>query len=205
MKKILSVLLFLLSSKMAIAKDYGIAGNTYEIREKNFLQEIQEKLQEAKRNGKLAKFQESVKKKIENDVKNPRPVSGISKAVIAREWIFDPSTSFPHDMRDQKGEVFYKAHTRVNPLDYTSLSKVIIFIDGSDEKQVKWALSQRKLLKKPTKIILVAGPIDELMQKNNVRLYFDQNGIQTSKLNIKAVPAIVEQAGKMLRIREVPL
>ena len=62
MKKTLSVLLFLLFSEMAFAKDLGIHGVTFEIREKNLLEEIQEKLQEAKKDGRLDKFQNSVKK-----------------------------------------------------------------------------------------------------------------------------------------------
>jgi conjugal transfer pilus assembly protein TraW len=36
-----------------------------------------------------------------------------------------------------------------------------------------------------------------------VRFYFDQNGNLTRKFEIKSVPAIVEQEGKMLKISEV--
>jgi conjugal transfer pilus assembly protein TraW len=43
------------------------------------------------------------------------------------------------------------------------------------------------------------------MRTKKVRLYFDQGGGLTSKFNIKAVPAVVEQEGKMLKVREVAL
>ena len=43
------------------------------------------------------------------------------------------------------------------------------------------------------------------MRTRKVRLYFDQGGNLTNKFGIKAVPAVVEQEGKMLKVREVAL
>ena len=93
----------------------------------------------------------------------------------------------------------------MNPLDYISMTQALIFIDGTDETQVKWALKQHKQLKSKAKIILIRGRIIDLMRTKKVRLYFDQGGSLTSKFNIKAVPAVVEQEGKMLKVREVAL
>ncbi len=205
MKKTLSVLLFLLFSEMALAKDLGIHGVTYEIKEKNLLEEIQEKLQEAKKDGRLDKFQNNVKKQMLDQVNNPKPVSGIVKATQDREWIFDPSVSWPDDLKDQNGKVFYRAGTKVNPLDKISLTKALIFIDGGDEEQVNWAIDQHKSRKGKVKIILVKGRVLDLMRTRKVRLYFDQNGVLTKKFSIHAVPAFVEQDGKMLRVKEVSI
>ena len=205
MKKTLSVLLFLLFSEMALAKDLGIHGVTFEIREKNLLDEIQEKLQEAKKDGRLDKFQNSVKKQTLDQVNNPKAVAGITKATESREWIFDPSISWPDDLRDQNGKVFYRAGTKVNPLDKISLTRALIFIDGSDEEQVDWALKQYSSRKGKAKIILVKGRIIDLMRTKKVRLYFDQNGLLTKKFSIRAVPAFVEQEGKMLKVKEVAI
>lgn len=206
MRKILSVLLLLLfSSKAVVAKDYGIQGVTYEIREKDFLKELQEKLQEAQKNGKLAKFQDDVKKQMMGAVNSPKAVEGITKATFAREWYFDPSVSRSTDLADQNGQVFYRAGTKVNPLDYVSFTKTLIFIDGDDASQVKWAIAQNKIKKSKTKIILVKGRVIDLMRQNKIRLYFDQKGTLTTKFGIKAVPATVAQEGKMLKVMEVPL
>lgn len=205
MKKTLLVLLFLLSSKMAIAKDLGIHGNTYPITEKNLLEEIQEKLQEAKKDGRLEKFQDGVKKDMFSRANNPESVKGIVKAVSDREWLFDPSVSLPEDLKDQNGRVFYKAGTKVNPLDKVSLTRTLLFIDGDDKSQVVWALDQHRRRKGRAKIILVKGKIIDLMRKNKVRFYFDQGGLFVRKFSIKAVPAFIEQQGKMLKIKEVAL
>jgi conjugal transfer pilus assembly protein TraW len=205
MLKTLLALLLLLSSNIAVAKDYGIQGVTYEITEKDFLKELQEKLQEAQKSGKLAKFQDDVKKQMISSVNSPKAVEGITKATFAREWYFDPSVSKPTDLADQNGQVFYRAGTKVNPLDYMSFTKTLIFIDGDDEAQVRWALEQNKIKKSKTKIILVRGRVIDLMRQKKVRLYFDQQGTLTTKFGIKAVPATVAQEGKMLKVMEVPL
>ena len=205
MKKTLSVLLFLLCSEIAFAKDLGIIGVTFEIREKNLLEEIQEKLQEAKKDGRLDKFQNGVKKQMLDQVNNPKPIVGITRATENRDWIFDPSVSWPDDLKDQNGKVFYRAGTKVNPLDKISLTKALIFIDGSDEEQVAWALNQHKTRKGRVKIILVKGKIIELMRTKKVRFYFDQNGLLVKKFSIRAVPAFVVQEGKSLKIKEVAL
>lgn len=205
MKKTLSVLLFLLFSKMAVAKDYGIQGTTYEITEKDFLQDIKERLLKAQKEGKLQKFQSDVKNRMVASIKRPKAIDGIAKATLPRDWLFDPSVFRTDDLRDQNGQVFYRAGTKVNPLDYVSLTKILIFIDGDDPAQISWALKLNKERKSKAKIILINGSIIELMREKKVRLYFDQGGKLTSKFGIKAVPATVEQEGKMLRVKEVPL
>ena len=43
------------------------------------------------------------------------------------------------------------------------------------------------------------------MRVKKVRLYFDQNGLLTKKFSIRAVPAFVEQEGKILKVREVAI
>ncbi len=192
----------------ANAKDFGIQGNTYEVIEIDLLKQITAKLQELKANGKLDKIQSDIKQKMINSVNNPKPVAGITKTAIAKDWLYDPSVSLNHNLYDQRGRAFYIAGTKVNPLDKISLSRTLIFIDGSDEVQVKWALKKYRNLgnqNKLAKIILVKGAIIELMNQSKARLYFDQNGVITGKFGIGHVPATVEQEGKMLRIREVVL
>ena len=43
----------------------------------------------------------------------------------------------------------------------------------------------------------------ELDKKHKVWFYYDQNGTYTSKLNIKHVPAMVEQEGVQIKITEL--
>ena len=209
MKKTLLVLLFLLFSiatfQKSIARDYAQQGTVYPIVEQDFLKEIMAKLKVMEQNGKLAKFQNGVKKQMVDSVNKPKPVAGITTTKFAKSWLFDPTIFLDHDLADQNGRVFYKAGNKVNPLDHISLTKTLIFIDGDDETQVKWALKQDKIRKGKTKIILVKGAIIDLMKQTKTRLYFDQNGTLTKKFSIEHTPAKIEQEGKKLRISEVLL
>ena len=209
MKKTLLVLLSLLFSiatfQKSIARDYGQQGTVYPIVEQDFLKEIMAKLKVMEQNGKLAKFQNGVKKQMFDSVNKPKPVAGITTTKFAKSWLFDPTIFLDHDLADQNGRVFYKAGNKVNPLDHISLTKTLIFIDGDDETQVKWALKQDKIRKGKTKIILVKGAIIDLMKQTKTRLYFDQNGTLTKKFSIEHTPAKIEQEGKKLRISEVLL
>lgn len=205
MKKTLLALLFLLISKMALAKDFGIVGTTYQIKERNLLEEIQEKLQLAKKDGKLDKFQEQVKNNIFQQINEPKSVNLPKNASENRQWFYDPSVELPYDLKDQNGKVFYKAHTKVNPLEKISLSKSLIFINGLDSKQVKWAIDQYHKKNSKVKIILTQGKIIDLMIAKKIRFYFDQNQTLIKKFEIQALPALVEQQGKLLKIIEVAL
>jgi len=205
MKKTLLALLFLLGSKAVFAKDLGVQGVNYEIREQNLLSQIQDKLKDAEKTGKIAKMQEGFVKQSQARFNRPQPVASITKAEKSRKWVYDPSISLDHDLKDQLGQVFYKAGTKVNPLENISLTNALIFIDGDDEKQVNWALAEYKARNKRAKIILVKGAVLDLMRTKKVRIYFDQNGILTSKFDIKHVPALLEQENKMLKVQEVAI
>jgi len=219
-KTLLALLLLLFSitaSQNSIARDYGQQGTVYPIVEQNFLKEIVTKLKEMEQNGKLAEFQNGIKNKMVDSVNKPKPVAGITATKFAKSWLFDPTVFLDNDLADQNGRVFYRAGTKVNPLDHMALTKTLIFIDGDDEAQVKWALKQDKIrkdskgnknktkTKTKTKIILVKGVIIDLMKQTKTRLYFDQNATLTKKFSIKHTPATVEQEGKKLRIKEVLL
>jgi len=55
------------------------------------------------------------------------------------------------------------------------------------------------------KLILVKGAPLDLMRARQRRFYFDQGGTLVKRFGIRAVPAIVEQQGRILLVREVPL
>ena len=53
------------------------------------------------------------------------------------------------------------------------------------------------------KLILTGGSPIKLEEEYKLDFYFDQRGVLIKQLGIKAVPAIVMQDGKVLKIREV--
>ena len=83
------------------------------------------------------------------------------------------------------------------------LRSSLVFLDGDDPAQIAWA-SQRYGTTS-AKLILVRGAPLALMKARQRRFYFDQGGTLVKHFGIRAVPAVVEQQGRVLRVSEVPL
>ena len=130
----------------------------------------------------------------------PVPVQGLQKTYEERSWYFDPSITLDHDIRDHKSNLIQPKGTTLNPLSVLSWRHPMIFIDGSDEEQVSWAVSQ---VKSGGKIVLTKGSPIMLFRKTGQRFYFDQGGKITQRFQIKQIPARITQEGQKLLIEEL--
>lgn len=205
----------------AFAVDFGKRGTSFDIYEEGFLEMIARKLNRIN----LAAENEKMEKIAKNRIINPAPVPGIQPAIKDREFYFDLTYVVTKDVKLPDGETLYKAGTSVNPLDYTDFDRRLYLIDARVDKQIKWLKSKlannenHKLRKasidEPSKfkqkaeienrIILIGGSPLKLEEELGQKIYFDQAGEITSKTDIRATPAILEQEGKMIRIREIAL
>ena len=180
-------------------QDYGTHGHLFEIKEVSLIDEIMEKLETAQKEGKLAQLQAEFTKRVKAKVLRPTPVAGIHRAKIARQWTYDPSFTQSETIIDDKGRVIVAAGTTVNALDKLKWGEPLIFIDGDEAEQVAWATKQ------PSKIVLTNGVPLELMDSLKRPVFFDQGGMLCKRFKIEATPALVEQEGKLLRVREVKI
>ncbi|XVN42527.1 MAG: type-F conjugative transfer system protein TraW [Candidatus Rickettsia vulgarisii] len=180
-------------------KDYGVIGHVFPIIEESLLEVIMAKLQTVKHNGDLEKMQEEFKNKVQQKISRPTAILALAKTSINRNWHYDPSFIQKTDIKDQAGNVIVKAGTSVNPLEKVSWGEPLIFIDGDDEQQVKWSKSQIG------RLVLTKGNLIELGQELNKQIFFDQGGVLTTRFKIKAVPAIAQQEGKLLKISEIKI
>ena len=180
-----------------IIKDYGIRGHTFPIIEQSLLEVIMTKLTLAKQKGLLDKMQDEFKEKVKKKIARPAAVLGLHKATKDRSWTYDPTFTQRTSIKDQNGRIIVPAGTSVNPLDSVSWGEPLILIDGDDQSQVVWAKSQQGI------IVLTNGSPMELGKKLGQDIYFDQGGMLIERFKIEAVPAIVVQDGKRLRIKEI--
>ena len=186
----------------AAAKDYGQVGTVFPLLEPDMLRVIELKLRSLQANGQLDAMNQRLRTRTEARVRRPDPVAGIELATRARTWLFDPSIVIDHDIRDHKGNLISAAGTRVNPLDYVVVTTPLVFIDGDDAAQIAWAL---KRFDAKARLIMVKGAPLEAMTRHQRRFYFDQAGRLTAKFGITHVPAVVEQAGRAMRVTETPV
>jgi len=203
----------------AAADDLGAYGATFRVSEIDLFEMLRAKLQAAQKSGKIDDLNKAFAARAIKGINRPKPVGApgsgpvegggagpLTKAVANRSWLFDPSVVVPRDFADQNGRLFARAGDIINPLDrIPTYRRVLIFIDGDDPVQVHFALKRFKSDPQQVKIILTNGAPLELMRKEKVEVFFDQNGTLTTKFKFAHVPAVVERDGRALRISEVRL
>jgi conjugal transfer pilus assembly protein TraW len=185
------------------ARDYGQQGTVFPILEPDILKSIETKLRAAEASGKIAAMNKDLAKRTTALVKRPPPVAGLTKATKIRSWTYDPTITIGEDIRDHKGALIIARGRRINPLDTVGLRQSLVFLDGDNAGQVAWALKSTTQLN--AKLILTGGSPFDRMKAAQRRFYFDQGGQLTAKFGIRALPAVVEQQGKVLKITEVAL
>ena len=193
----------------AQAKDLGVYGQTFPIKEMDIVEYIQNQLKDMKESGELARHQEQIAQEARANIKRPKPISGIKHTDESRSFLYDPTYQVQEDITDHENKIIHKKGTRVNPLEHVSWGADMLFIDGDDERQIKWVQDyQTEINSKDFKdkvIVLVKGEPILLEDELQTRIYFDQEGKITSQLGITQVPAVVIQENKHLRIREIKL
>lgn len=197
----LKLVLFLTSLFLtpAPAKNLGTYGQVFKVAEESFLEVIQNRLKAMNEQGKIEKIQQDLQTKAAAKVKRPTPVEGVTKAISYMRRGFDPTFVVNQTIKDHRDNLIALAGTSYNPLDHKSFGDPLIFIDGDDEDQVQWAISQN------AKIILVNGSPLELEKVHKRSFYFDQGGVLTEKLAITDVPSRVSQEVKHLLIESIPV
>ncbi len=182
------------------AKNFGVYGNTFTINETDLLEVISSKLQELD----VEKWQKDFINRVQRSINRPSSIE-LPQAIESRTFYYDPSIRLKHNYKDHKGFIFARRGQVINPLDYVVMSQDLIFIDGDIEKQVSFAINYYNKHQTLAKIILVKGSALELILNKNIRVYFDQGGILVKRFNLKALPSIISQEGKLLKIEEVCL
>jgi conjugal transfer pilus assembly protein TraW len=195
----------LAAAATAWSENLGTLGPTYAIEEPHLLTMIEQQLRQKEKSGELARLEEEAKQRVVDSIQHPRPLPGITRTENARSFYFDPSIVVRENITDTMGNVLVPAGTRANPLEIVSLSKHLLFFDGTDEHQVERAHALITKYQGKVKPILVAGSYLALMARWQLPVYFDQQGALVRKLGITHVPALVSQEGKQLRIDELAL
>ena len=185
----------------AVARDHGVMGQTWPIVEPDLLTTIDTKLKTLEANGGITRMQQQLAARTEYRVRNPQAVTGLGATQEPREWLFDPSIIVDGDIRDAKGNLIAARGTKVNPLGLIQLKTDLVFVDGRDPEQIKWATNNWESTK--AKIIFVAGSPFDRMGEYKRRFFFDQQGKLTEHFGIAHVPAVVSQQGEALKIREL--
>jgi len=179
-------------------------GPVYDIAEPDMLDEIAAKLAAMQKDGSLKRLQDEAAARGLASAKRPQGL-GLPRALVSRQWVHDPTYIVPQDISDHQGRVFARAGDTINPLEKgVGLRQPLLFVDMDDEVQTK---AIPALLKQApnAKVILVNGDWTQATERLGQAVFFDQRGTLVKRFGITAVPAVVEQQGKVLRVTEFAL
>jgi len=197
---IASVVACLAASTVA-ARDYGQLGPTSPVIEPDLLAAIEARLLAAQASGKIAAMNKTLASRTEAKVKRPHAVEGLTATTTTRSWTYDPTITVGSDIFDTRGNLIIAKGRKVNPLDTVGLRQSLVFIDSDDTAQLRWAIKSTTILN--AKLILTSGSPFAVMKAEQRRVFFDQGGKLTAKFGILHTPAVVEQAGRVLKITEL--
>ena len=93
------------------------------------------------------------------------------------------------------------AGTRIDPFARYPLTRDLLFIDGTRDSEVAWALAHER----PAKIVLLAGRPLDLARAHGRPFFFDQGGRLAGRFGLRATPSLMTREGAHLRIVEIPL
>ena len=204
MKSKLSVLLILFCSIQSLsAKDLGVFGKTYNIKEQNLLEAIHDELKEMQQDGRMDAINKKRYDTASNYAKQPPSVKGITTARTNKTYYYDPSITLKNAIYSTSGELIQPEGATANPLDYMTLSKPMVFFNSDDNKQLEWVENYTKELRRKPYYILTGGKVKKASDRLHSTVFFDQRGYITNKMSIKHVPAIAYQEDKFVRIDEI--
>jgi conjugal transfer pilus assembly protein TraW len=120
------------------------------------------------------------------------------RAEKRRVYYIDPTYILPEDVRDHRGIVLFPKGSAVNPLDSVAIGKYI-FIDGNRQEEVEMALKGNY-----REIILVSGDALKLGERYRVQFYHANDDL-IQLFQVKRVPLLIEQEGRLIRATEQPV
>jgi conjugal transfer pilus assembly protein TraW len=179
-----------------------VIGPVYPIVEENAIEVILRKLHRKAASGELKALQREIKNRALHSLIHLKP-HYLPKVLHYSKWLIDPSVHYTKALKTPDGKVIITPNTRINPLNYITLSKELVFFDGRDQAQcqfVKKLLSSRRI-----KPILTAGSWLDLTKDLKTQVYFDQQGELIKRFGIRATPSIVRQQNQYLLLEEIPV
>jgi conjugal transfer pilus assembly protein TraW len=189
-----------LGTDFSFAKHLYTAGNLYPIVEPDALSEIRD-----------AAAQVDWEKAIDRQkklamIKNFRPVD-LHPLPVAKEdksFLVDMTYTLDSDIPDGKGGMLYPRGFSFNPLDYVSLTSILVVIDAGDRRQVDWFKVSPYAEDYRTRLILSGGDYYDLSDELDRPIFYLMDTV-ARRLQLAAVPSVVRQQDNMLHVREVML
>lgn len=202
--RLAALLLMVVITLPAGAKELGTIGHLFPIAEPDLLTFIGQRLEGMKESGEMDRIQREAEARVKAHAVRPEPVAGLTPAVKDRTFRYDSTFTVQETIRNMQGNVIARAGDRVNPLDKVPYSETLYFIDGDNPVQMRW-VKQQLAGQQNFKVILVKGNIRDSSLALDEPVYFDQYGTLTTKFGFEHTPVRITRDDRWLKVEEVAL
>lgn len=195
MKKIITILLL---TGLCYAKyiDFGIRGNLYEIKEKSFMQLIQEKYKEVN----LIQLKKDLNKSANESL---IAKSSLVNCTENKSRVYEPYQIIKEDITlPYFNQVLFKKGYKYNVIKENNIMfrKYLIFIDADSKIQLALARKYSKV----ADIYAVKGNLLNL-KKSGIPIQMARDKFEVKNFNIQCLPSIYAQDGYKFNIQEYKL
>jgi hypothetical protein len=203
-KKIIPVLFcfFFCLCPFLQAKNLGTFGQTYEIKEKDALEEIYEQADKIN-------LKEKYKTAREKAVNKYKPKNYVRLPETQKEKIYSSKLMYTleFDIPDQFGNILYPKGYEYNVLDYINMQEKIIVFDITNQKHLDW-IKDNNFLEEINVIFVatngVAKDLIDFISKNYRKVFFCTQDI-VDVFKVESVPSIVTQEQNYFKIHSIKL
>ena len=183
----------------ALAKDLGTYGATYPIMEGDAISQMKKA---------IAGYDwEKFKRKQREEINNYKPKDLVDLPTVREDKVFkvDMTGTIKEDIVGKDGEVIYPKGYQYNPMEYVFMRKILVFINGKDEKQIEWYKQSPYPTDMRTMLLITDGSYLNVRKKLKALTVYYANKEIIERMGIKAVPSVAVQKGTELEVREYAL
>lgn len=198
--RILSSLLLIALTSTVYARNLGVVGATYSIREVDALQEIEERARQIDW-GKY--FNKDKMKKVVTNFK-PEDMIKLKTAEMNKTFTVDMTYILQYDIPDGKGGILYPKGYTFNPLDYVVFPNTLVLINGADRRQLEWFKASAYYKNHEVMLFITDGHFQELSEELKRPVYYAKKKI-VERFRLKAVPSVVTQKGRNMEVKEIAI
>ena len=200
-KKIIFLTLILVmgASVRAFAGDLGKYGQTYKIIEEDAIAQMKKA---------IAGYDwEKFKRMQREKIKNYRPKDLVDLPAAQEDKVFkmDMTGSIKEDIVGRDGVVIYPKGYKYNPMEYVFMRRILVFINGKDEKQIQWYKQSPYPVDMRTMLLITDGSYLAVRKKLGTPSVYYANREIIDRMGIKAVPSVAVQKGTELEVRQYAL
>ncbi len=192
------IFMFMATAPFALAKNLGVEGDIWPVKEKSLLKVMELKASELNTEEMARQWQGRARSYSDR----PRALD-LKRGEKRKTYRYTPVASVHKDILDRNGNMLVPVNQSINVLtlmpDY---QPELIFLNADDKAQLRWAWMQAKKSRRSLRFILTGGSVSIAENILKSTVYFDQSGVICNRFSITQVPARVRREGNDLLIEE---